>query len=174
MYFSAKFLASLFPPLVLAVAMDKLSLRPLLLTLSLTCAIGQMFFAIGLNDKDHMLCILGRLFIGISDSLSIFQQSLMCIWFTAGQLPFAFGCLLFMQKIVRTSNDNVASMFYEATAGDLEEGQVSGNSLVMYSWIGFAVCVISALCSLLLGELHESVIDNETNTEVQEKRKEQI
>lgn len=72
MYFSVKFLASLFPPLVLAVMMDKLSLKPLLLTLSFTCAIGQMFYAIGLNDKDQMLCILGRFFIGISDSLSIF------------------------------------------------------------------------------------------------------
>ena len=72
MYFSVKFLASLFPPLILAVMMDKLSLRPLLLTLSLVCAIGQMFFAIGLNDKDHMLCMLGRFFIGISDSLTIF------------------------------------------------------------------------------------------------------
>ena len=163
MYFSVKFLASLFPPLVLAVMMDKLSLKPLLLTLSFTCAIGQMFYAIGLNDKDQMLCILGRFFIGISDSLSIFQQSLMCIWFTAGQLPFAFGCLLFMQKIVRTSNDNVASMFYEATAGELEEGEISANSLVMYAWIGFAVCVFSVLCSLLLGEIHESVIDSETN-----------
>ena len=122
-----------------------------------------MFYAIGLNDKDQMLCILGRFFIGISDSLSIFQQSLMCIWFTAGQLPFAFGCLLFMQKIVRTSNDNVASMFYEATAGDLKEGEISQSSLVMYAWIGFAVCVFSTLCSLLLGELHESVIDSETN-----------
>ena len=150
MYFSVKFLASLFPPLILAVMMDKLALRPMLLTLSLLCAIGQMFFAIGLNDRDHWLCMLGRFLIGVSDSLSIFQQSLMCIWFTASQLPFAFGCLLFMQKIVRTSNDNVASMFYEATAGELEDGQVSGSSLVMYSWIGFAVCVLSVLCSLLL------------------------
>ena len=50
MYFSVKFLASLFPPLILAVMMDKLSLRPMLLTLSLLCAVGQMIFAIGLND----------------------------------------------------------------------------------------------------------------------------
>ena len=79
-----------------------------------------------------------------------------------------------MQKIVRTSNDNVASMFYEATAGQLEEGEISGNSLVMYAWIGFAVCAFSVLCSLLLGEIHESVIDSETHNEVQEKRKEKI
>ena len=40
MYFSVKFLASLFPPLVLVVIMNKLSLKPLLLTLSFVCAIG--------------------------------------------------------------------------------------------------------------------------------------
>ena len=155
-------MASLFPPLILAFAMDKLTLRPLLLSLSLCCAIGQMFFAIGLADKDHILCVLGRFLIGISDTLSIFQQSLMCVWFPASQLPLAFGLLLFMQKMVRTTNDNVASMFYEATAGDLEDGEISVNSLVMYQWIGFTVCVLSTLCSLLLAELHESVIENDT------------
>ena len=67
-----------------------------------------------------------------------------------------------MQKMVRTTNDNVASMFYEATAGDLEDGEISVNSLVMYQWIGFTVCVLSTLCSLLLAELHESVIENDT------------
>ena len=83
MYFSIKFFASLIPPLVLAVVMDGLTLRSLLLSISTCCALGQMFFAIGLQDKDHMLCVLGRFLIGISDSLSIFQQSLMCVWFPA-------------------------------------------------------------------------------------------
>ena len=132
MYFSIKFFASLIPPLVLAVVMDGLTLRSLLLSISTCCALGQMFFAIGLQDKDHMLCVLGRFLIGISDSLSIFQQSLMCVWFPASQLPFAFGILLFLQKIVRTSNDNMASRFYVATAGNLEEGEVAAHSLVMY------------------------------------------
>ena len=132
MYFSAKFFASLIPPLILAVVMDKLSLRALLLTMSLACAFGQMLFAIGLTDKDHSLCVLGRFLIGISDNLSIFQQSLMCIWFPASQLPFAFGILLFLIKIVRTANDNVASLFYEATSGKLEPGEVSQSALVTY------------------------------------------
>ena len=78
-----------------------------------------MFFAIGLQDQDHILCILGRFMIGLSDSLSIFQQSLMCMWFPASQLPFAFGIMICIMKIVRTANDNLASMFYEATSGDL-------------------------------------------------------
>lgn len=109
-----------------------------------------MLFAIGLTDKDHYLCVVGRFFIGLSDSLTIFQQSLMCVWFPASQLPFAFGLMLFQVKIVRTINDNVASMFYEATAGNLAEGEVSVSSLVTYQYIGFAVCIFSTLCALLL------------------------
>lgn len=72
MYFSAKFLASLIPPLVLAVVMDRFTLRSLLVTISFCCCLGQMFFAIGLQDKDHYLCVLGRFLIGISDALTIF------------------------------------------------------------------------------------------------------
>lgn len=74
----------------------------------------------------------------------------MCIWFPATQLPMAFGILLFLQKIVRTTNDNVASMFYEATSGNLEDGKVAESSLVMYQWIGFTVCIISTICAFLL------------------------
>jgi len=169
MYFSVKCFASLVPLLVLTFALDRLSLRSLMLTICLCCTFGQMLFAIGLNDKDHFLCLLGRFFIGISDSLWIFQQTLMCIWFPASELPFAFGIVLFMVKIVRTTNDNVASMFYEAMAGDLEEGEVSAASLISYQWIGFAICIFSTLCSLLLTQIHESVIDS---SEVKEKRDE--
>lgn len=72
-YFSIKSLASLLPPLLLAFVMGRFSLRGILLTLSFCCMLGQMFFAIGLSDKDHTLCILGRLLIGVSDALTIFQ-----------------------------------------------------------------------------------------------------
>ena len=77
-----------------------------------------------------------------------------------------------MVKIVRTTNDNVASMFYEATSGQLEPGQISVSSLVMYQWIGFAVCLFSLLCSILLAQIHESVIDSSPHNEVKEKQKE--
>lgn len=40
MYFSIKCFAALVPPLVLAVIMDKLTLRAVLLSLSLCCAFG--------------------------------------------------------------------------------------------------------------------------------------
>ena len=171
-YFSIKSFAALIPPLVFAVVMDRLTLRSLLVSISILLALGQFFFAVGLQDKDHWLCVLGRFMVGLSDALSIFQQSLMCTWFPASQLPAAFGIMLFLQKIVRTTNDNVASMFYEATAGNLPPGEVSTSSLVMYQWIGFAVCIFSLAASFLLASIHESVIENSQHSEVKEKSKE--
>ena len=78
----------------------------------------------------------------------------MCIWFPTSQLPFAFGILLFLVKIVRTTNDNVASMFYEAVSSGYtpeENGkEVYTNGLVAYFWVGFAVCIFSTICNLIL------------------------
>ena len=56
--------------------------------------------------------------------------------------------MLFLVKIVRATNDNVASMYFNAT-----------GSLVSYFWIGFALCVFSVLCAILVMTIHESVID---------------
>ena len=44
--------------------------------------------------------------------------------------------------------------------------------LVAYFWVGFAICIYSTLSSLILGQIHESVIDNSSNSEVREKKKE--
>ena len=99
----------------------------------------------------------------------------MCMWFPTSQLPFAFGINLFLVKIVRTTNDNVASMFYEATSINYtpEYGKnVNTNSLVAYFWIGFAICVFSNICALILAQIHESVIDNSSHPEVKEKKQE--
>ena len=73
LYFSAKSFASLLPPLVLAVVMDRFTLRSLVVSITMCLAIGQMFFALGLSDRDHYLCVLGRFMVGLSDSLTIFQ-----------------------------------------------------------------------------------------------------
>jgi len=89
------------------------------------------------------------------------QQTIICIWFPNSQLPFAFGILLFLVKIVRTTNDNVASMFYNETNG----------GLIAYFWVGFALCVFSCICTVLLAQIHESVIESE-QAEVKEKQNE--
>ena len=75
-------------------------------------------------------------------------------------------------KIVRTTNDNVAPLFYESMGSDSEKDKINVAGLVAYFWVGFAVCVYSTLCSLLLGQIHESVIDNSSHNEVREKKQE--
>jgi hypothetical protein len=59
--------------------------------------------------------------------------------------------MLFMIKAVRAVNDNVASMFYNATDG----------GLVTYFWLGFAVSLFSLMCCFLIMQIHESIIDTE-------------
>jgi heme exporter protein D len=58
--------------------------------------------------------------------------------------------MLFLVKLVRAANDNVASMFFNATGG-----------LVAYYWLGFAMCCLSMCCVLMLLQIHESVFDAE-------------
>ena len=66
----------------------------------------------------------------------------MSLWFSASELPLAYGTMMFLGKAIRSINDNGASVFYEATAGDIEKGEVSADSLVMYQWIGLAICIV--------------------------------
>ena len=54
-----------------AFVLDSFSMRSILLTISILLCIGQLFFAIGLSDKDQWLCVLGRFFVGFSDALAI-------------------------------------------------------------------------------------------------------
>lgn len=96
------------------VSSKTLSLKAIVIWLAAVCAIGQALFALGLSLNDHTLCLVGRFFIGLSDAQTITQQTIMCIWFPTSQLPFAFGVMLFLVKIVRATNDNFASVFYNA------------------------------------------------------------
>jgi hypothetical protein len=67
--------------------------------------------------------------------------------------------MLFLVKIVRATNDNVASMYYNATGG-----------LVSFFWIGFAISMFSILCTFLVVAIHESVIDTEPETVKEEEK----
>ena len=62
-----------------------------------------------------------------------------------------------MLKLIRAVNDNVASMFYNAT-----------HSLGAYFWIGFCVTLFSLACAYFLTNIHEAVIET---TQAKEKEK---
>lgn len=61
--------------------------------------------------------------------------------------------MLFLVKIVRTTNDNFASVFYNKVG------------LLAYFWIGFTICAFSVFCSYLLIQIHESVMTEPEETQ---------
>ena len=67
----------------------------------------------------------------------------MCLWIDGNELPYLFGLLLSLVKLVRAINDNVASVFYNAT-----------RSITAYFWLGFAVTLGSLWCADYLTKLH--------------------
>lgn len=105
-----------------------------------------MLFTLGLQVRSYYLLLIGRLVFGLSDSVSIFQHTILCYWFDAKSLPYVFGILLFLVKVVRAINDNIASVFYNAT-----------GSLPAYFWLGFVVSLTSLVSAFYLTTIHESV-----------------
>ena len=97
------------------------------------------------------MCVLSRVVFGVSDMTTIMQQVIMCLWFSAEQLPIAYSILLFLTKGVRAINDNTASVIYNH----------SGN-LETFFWVGLCVCGFSLLSALVLTELHTRLIDTNT------------
>lgn len=73
----------------------------------------------------------------------------MCMWFTSEQLPIAFSILLFLVKMIRAINDNIASMIYNYY-----------NDLEQFFWIGLMVCVFSFICAIILTEIHVYYIES--------------
>ena len=95
------------------------------------------------------MCLASRLIFGVSDSMTIVQQTIMCMWFNQEQLPIAFGMLLFLVKMVRAVNDNVASIIYNYYH-DLQE----------FFEIGLVVCIFSFFCSIVLTQIHSRMIES--------------
>jgi len=85
------------------------------------------------------MALISRVVFGISDSMTVVQQTIMCMWFTNDQLPTAFGILLFSIKFVRAINDNTAAMVYNQS-----------NDIVEFFWYGLYVTFFSLVCSFFL------------------------
>ncbi|CDW88287.1 major facilitator superfamily domain-containing protein 1 [Stylonychia lemnae] len=159
--FSIRGLSNLFMPFLIGTIVEKFGFKYCLMLLCTFCTIGQMFFAIGLSLHNYHMLLMGRFIFGLSDSVSIFQQTILCYWFEPTQLPFVFGILLFMVKIVRAINDNVASVYFNAT-----------GSLASYFWIGFVVCLGSLISAFYLTTIHESVCESTQSNATREKEQE--
>ena len=82
LYYSFRSAASTMTPFIINFALDHFSLKTLMFSITIICIVGTSLFAIGLTSKSHWLCVAGRFITGFSDSLTIFQQTVMCLWFT--------------------------------------------------------------------------------------------
>jgi len=105
-------------------------------------------FAFGVEIRNFNLCLVGRFICGASDCIAVIQQTLVCQWFSATQLPIAYGILLFFQKLTRALNDNFASVYFK-----------SSSSLESYFYFGFFVFLGSLFSAIALGRIHESIFE---------------
>lgn len=80
---------------------------------------------------------------GISDSQTIVQQTILCMWFSSSQLTIANSMMMFMVKLVRAVNDNTASIIYNQS-----------QKLEQVFWVGLMVCVFSLICTFVLVQIH--------------------
>ena len=76
---------------------------------------------------------------------------------------------MLLVKVVRTINDNGASVFYMWSAGELAvaKDEVNGNSLALYAWIGVGVYAIQLPASLMLGQM----VDTSSESNKDKKKK---
>lgn len=148
MLFSIRFFSNLSLPFFLNALVGRIGLRKSYLALVMLCCLGQFLFTLGLSTHNYNLCLIGRFVFGLSDSMTVFQHTILCLWFDANILPLVFGVLLFLVKLVRATNDNVASMFFNTT-----------GSLTGYFWVGQVVCLASLVSAYYLISIHEAVVE---------------
>ncbi|KAF9191378.1 hypothetical protein BGZ49_003561 [Haplosporangium sp. Z 27] len=87
--------------------------------------------------------VLGRLVFGIGgECLEVAQAKITTDWFKARWLGFALGLNLSFARIATAMNDNISPTIATSNGG-----------VVAASWTGFAVCVISLVCGIVLSHL---------------------
>ena len=100
--------------------------------------------------------------LGFSDSVTVFQHTILCFWFDSNRLPMVFALLLFLVKVIRALNDNLASIFFNTT-----------KSISSYFWLGFCLCLLSLVSAYYVTTIHEAVIENNLKEKAKEKDKEE-
>lgn len=148
--FSARAISSMVCPFMLPLLLDKIGTKYTTLLFVFAAGAGQYIFILGLEHRSYLWCVASRFVFGISDMATIMQQVIMCLWFSAEQLPIAYSILLFLTKMARAINDNIASLLYNHFK-DLET----------FFWIGGVVCIFSMMCAIMLMEIHTRYIDKQ-------------
>lgn len=159
--FSARAMSSLVFPFMLPWSIQKLGTRYTMYIIVACATLGQYIFIMGLREKNYFHCLVSRVVFGVSDLVTIMQNVIMCMWFTPSQLPVAFSLLLFMVKLVRAINDNIASMVYNHY-----------QNLEIFFKMGQCVCIFSMLAAIVLIEIHYFYIESGKHKQEGKKDKE--
>ena len=149
--FSARAITSIVFPFGLPLFLEKAGTRNTTIMFVGASVAGQYMLIYGIHIKNYPVLILSRLVFGLSDLVPIMQQIIMCLWFTAEQLPIAVSLLLFLTKMARAVSDNIASMVYNYN-----------QNLESFFYIGLIVCALSLLSAVVLTEIHARLIDSQT------------
>ena len=80
--FSVRSIASIIFPFILPKFLEKVGVKYTCLCIVTSCLIGQVLFMVGLEQRNYYFLLLSRFIFGISDSMTIIQQFIMCIWFS--------------------------------------------------------------------------------------------
>jgi nitrate/nitrite transporter NarK len=140
LFYSVYSLPNIVLPLFGGLLIDKLGIRVGLFLFSSIIAIGQAIFAFGVSSKQYWIALLGRFVFGLGgETLGVASCTIMFNWFKNKELALAMGMTLSVANIGSVVNDLIEPEIYEQT-----------GSVVMGVWIGFAVCVGSVLCGLIV------------------------
>ncbi|XP_008473884.1 major facilitator superfamily domain-containing protein 1 [Diaphorina citri] len=116
---------------------------------SVLVVIGQLVFALGAYVDSLFITILGRFIFGIGgESLAVAQNSYAVLWFKGKELNMVFGFQLSLSRVGSTVNMFVAEPLYKYVE---KFGLIGYQTLGIVLLLAGMTCVLSLLCSLLLG-----------------------
>lgn len=111
--------------------------------------LGQIMFAFGTLWKQLWFMLIGRFVFGIgAESLAVAQNNYAVLWFKGKELNMVFGLQLSFARVGSTVNFWVMEPIYKwINQGVSDTVHVLGYAL----FIASATCLLSMLCSLILG-----------------------
>lgn len=130
---------NIFLPLIGGYLIIKLGNEIVYILCSLFILIGQFLFCIGISNKSQILALIGRILFGFGgETINSTQSTIILYWFPQNQITFIFGISLSFARLFSVLNDVFSpriSSFYNI-----------GTSV----WIGFSICTLSSLITVLL------------------------
>ena len=124
-------------PLLAGTWMESYGLRKSLIVLSVLVCLGQAFFAQGITQRSFHLTLIGRFLFGLGgECLAVAQARLVTEWFVGRELALALGMNLSVARVGTIVNNISSAWIYERWG------------IRTAVWVGFAMCVVSMLCSL--------------------------